>query len=123
MDKDLIKQLDEAHKKSYEFATTDIWKYIREKYLHNPLYRERKFDDIINCVADDFGVYPKYVRERIADTKELRKNLANLERAHNEMRKASLAVKELIKTGHYPKIIRFLKLTSLWTWIKERDKK
>jgi hypothetical protein len=125
MDKDLIKQLDDAHRKNYEFsllATKDIWQNVTEKYLKNTKYNERTFDELLSCVADDYGVYKEQIVERIASTKEMQQVLDKLKQAHNERRKAIMKAKDFVKTVNYPKVIKFFKLNSVWTWIRERNK-
>jgi uncharacterized protein (DUF2126 family) len=120
--KNLITEMKKpfAYKTDLKFTakeTEDIWIYAHKEYMDKTKYKSQKFDDMIKGVAQDLGLTAKQVRAAFNNIGK--KEIKELERIHNELVKNHNNAIRWVRTADYPKIIRFLKLTTVWTWIKK----
>ena len=107
-----------AFKNDLEFSPQeikDILAHTQKNYFGKREYELRKFEDTIQGIADDLGLTPKQVRVALSTADK--DTLKQLEQTHNKRVKAHFETLKFIETANYPKIIRVLKLTSLWKLI------
>ena len=119
-------------KEDYKFTpqeTADIFNYLNKEYLENVRFKKVKFNDIMQAVGEDLGLTSKQVRVAISQPdkrkfRQLTRLWDEKVRIHYERVKHNNNTIRWVKTKDYPKIIRFLYLTNLWTWfLKQRKTK
>lgn len=115
-----------AYKVGLKFTpqeSKEIMDYFHENYFGNTVYENRKFEDSIKDIADDLGLTSKQVRAALSTSdRKVKKAFKKLERLHNKKSKLHYEAIHWVLTHDYPKIIRFLKLTSFWTWFLKQKR-
>ena len=121
-DKNLIAHLNKpfTFKDDLEFSPQerkDILTHYLNNYSGKREYELRKFEDTIQGVANDLGLTSKQVRAALSAADK--NTFKELEITHNKLVKNNFKTLKYIETAGYPKVIKFLKLTPIWTWIKK----
>jgi hypothetical protein len=117
----MIKQfVDKQDSKFTVQEIKDIWDYANKKYL---IKADMTFNDMLNGMSKDLGLTSKQIRDALSQLEGTKEIIDEFERKLNQKAQAVKNAKDWIKTANYPMIIKFLKLTTLWTWIKKWDKK
>ena len=124
-DKNLINEMKKpfAYKTDSNFTkqeSKDILDYTLKEHMNKSKYKLQKFDNMIQVVAKDLGLTAKQVRTALYNIGK--DEIKEFEHLHNELVKANNNAIRWNKTADYPKIIRFLRLTHVWTWIKKWSK-
>jgi len=102
----------------------DIWDYTNEKYLKKEKYpTDMTFTDMLNKISKDLGLTTKQVRVALSQPEGVKELIVEFERTMNRRAKAVKKAKYWVKTADYPRVIKFLKLNHVWTFIKKSDKK
>jgi hypothetical protein len=112
-----------AFKVGLEFTpqeSMDIWVYTKNEYLCKKEYKVRKFEEAIKGVANDLGLTTMQVRAALSH--KTRSAFRKLESTHNKRVKLHYEAIRFINTANYPRIIRILKLYSVWSWFLKLQK-
>ncbi|MEO7046296.1 MAG: hypothetical protein ABI091_13385 [Ferruginibacter sp.] len=124
-DRNLIEHLHKpfAFKKDLKFShdeVREIMNHAKSNYFGKREFEVRKFEDTIEGLASDLGLTPKQVRAALSTVNK--STFTELEKTHNKRVKAHFDTLQFIETVGYPKIIRVLRLTSIWKLLVKREK-
>ncbi len=93
----------------------EILIHINENYLENNKYNRVKFKDILKSAAKDFGL--TYVELRTVLSSLDQKSFKEFGLLHDKKMKIINKAKREIESEEYPKIIKTLRLTLIWSWL------
>jgi len=119
-DRKIVNELNKpfAFKRDSNFSREELKEIVehsKKNYFGKKEYECKKFEDIIQGIADDLGLTSKQVR--VAFYAIDKDTFKEMEQTHNKLVKSNLKILKYIKTANYPKFIRILKLNFFWTWI------
>ena len=123
--RDLIEHLNKpfAFKIDLKFSLNEvreIMTHAKNNYFGKREYELRKFEETIQGLSNDLGLTTKQVRAALSTVDK--NTFKELEKTHDKRVKAHFETLRFIQSAGYPKIIRTLRLTSIWKFLAKKKK-